>query len=162
MHLVSLFQWLNDSAFSVWLRESDAPFPIIETVHILALGLSVGTILWVDLRLLGFVTKHYRVSDVVERLEPWAIAGFTVMFASGLLLFISEPMKCYTAISFQLKAIMLVLTGVNVWYFHAKVYPSVAGWDEGEGMPWRAKMVGFVSMLLWFGIIVAGRWTAYV
>ena len=162
MHLVSLFQWLNDSAFSVWLRESDAPFPIIETVHILALGLSVGTILWVDLRLLGRVTTRYRVSEVVGRLEPWAIAGFTVMFASGLLLFISEPMKCYTAISFQLKAIMLVLTGVNVWYFHAKVYPSVAEWDESAVMPWRAKMVGFVSMLLWFGIIIAGRWTAYL
>ena len=162
MHLVSLFQWLNDSAFSVWLRESDIPFPIIETVHILALGLSVGTIMWVDLRLLGRVTTRYRVSDVVSRLEPWAIAGFAVMFSSGLLLFISEPIKCYTTLSFQLKAVMLLLTGLNVWYFHAKVYPGVAEWDESAVMPRRAKMVGLVSMLLWFGIIIAGRWTAYV
>jgi hypothetical protein len=162
MHLVSLFQWLNDSAFSVWLRESDTPFPIIETVHILALGLSVGTIMWVDLRLMGRVTTRYRVSDVVGRLEPWAIAGFAVMFSSGLLLFISEPIKCYTTLSFQLKAVMLLLTGLNVWYFHAKVYPGVAEWDESAVMPRRAKMVGLVSMLLWFGIIIAGRWTAYV
>jgi hypothetical protein len=57
---------------------------------------------------------------------------------------------------------MLLLTGLNVWYFHAKVYPSVAELDESAVMPWRAKMVGLVSMLLWFGIIIAGRWPAYV
>ena len=162
MHLVDLFQWLNSSAVSVWLREGEWQFPVIETIHILGLGLSVGTILWVDLRLLGLVTKHHRVSAIVDPLEPWAIAGFAVMFISGLLLFLAEPMKCFTTLSFQLKAIMLVLTGLNVWYFHAKVYPHVAEWDEAEVLPWPAKMVGAVSMVLWFGIIIAGRWTAYL
>ena len=57
---------------------------------------------------------------------------------------------------------MLVLTGLNVWYFHAKVYPGVAEWDDAAVAPWRAKMVGVVSMFLWFGIIIAGRWTAYL
>lgn len=162
MHLIRLFEWLNQVPLSVWLRESEWPFPIIETIHILGLGLSVGTIMWVDLRLLGLVTKRYRVSDIVSQLEPLAIGGFVVMFVSGLLLFISEPMKCYTTISFQLKAIMLALTGVNVWYFHAKVYPGVAEWDETAVIPLRAKAVGWASMVLWFGIIIAGRWTAYV
>jgi hypothetical protein len=162
MHLVDLFQWLNDSAVSTWLREEDWPFPIIETIHLLALGMSVGTIMWVDLRLLGFVTKRRPVSEIVGQLEPWAIPGFMVMFASGLLLFISEPMKCYTTLAFRLKAVMLVLTALNVWYFHAKVYPGVAQWDESTALPWQAKMVGLVSMVLWFGIIIAGRWTAYL
>jgi hypothetical protein len=162
MHLVSLFQWLNDSAVSVWLREGEWPFPIIETIHILGLGLSVGTIMWVDLRLMGLVTKRYRVSEIVGPLEPWAMAGFAVMFVSGLLLFISEPMKCFTTLSFQLKALMRVLTGLNVWYFHAKVYPGVAAWDEAVIAPRPARMVGIVSIVLWFGIIIAGRWTAYL
>jgi Family of unknown function (DUF6644) len=162
MHLVDLFQWLNASAVSVWLREGEWPFPIIETIHILGLGLSVGTIMWVDLRLMGLVTKQHRVSAIVGPLEPWAVAGFVVMFASGLLLFLAEPVKCFTTLSFQLKAIMLVLAGLNVWYFHAKVYPGVGDWDDAPGVPWRAKMVGAASMVLWFGIIIAGRWTAYL
>jgi len=162
MHLVSLFQWLNDSAPSVWLREGEWPFPIIETIHILGLGLSVGTIMWIDLRLMGWVTRQHRVSAIVGPLEPWAIAGFVVMFVSGFLLFLAEPMKCFTTLSFQLKAGMLVLTGLNVWYFHAKVYPGVADWDETPSAPWQAKMVGAASMFLWFGIIIAGRWTAYL
>jgi hypothetical protein len=162
MHLVDFFQWLNDSPVSVWLREEDWPFPVIETIHILALGISVGTIMWVDLRLMGFVTKRHPVSDLVEQLEPWAIGGFMVMFASGLLLFVSEPMKCYTTWAFRLKAVMLVLAAANVWFFHAKVYPGVAQWDEAAALPRQAKLVGFASMVLWFGIIIAGRWTAYV
>jgi len=162
MHLVDLFQWLNESVVSVWLREGEWQFPIIETIHILGLGLSVGTILWVDLRLIGFVTTRHRVSEIVGPLEPWAMTGFAVMFVSGLLLFLAEPMKCFTTLSFQLKAIMLVLAGLNVWYFHTKVYPSVAEWDDAAVAPWRAKMVGVVSMFLWFGIIIAGRWTAYL
>ena len=161
MHLVNLFQWLQDTAFSTWLRESNWPFPIIETVHILGLSLSVGTVMWIDLRLLGLGTSRFRVSEIVGQLEAWAIRGFGVMFVSGLLLFVAEPMKCYSTTSFRLKALMLVLTWLNVWYFHAKVYPSVAHWDEAAVLPWKPKVVGSVSLVLWFGIIVAGRWTAY-
>ena len=130
MHLADFFQWLNNLPFSVALREDDWPFPIIETVHILGLGLSVGVIVWLDLRLIGVTMKR-------------------------------QPMKCYTTLSFRLKAVMLVLTGVNVWYFHAKVYPTVASWDDAPVLPWQARMVGYLSIILWFGIIIAGRWTAY-
>jgi hypothetical protein len=161
MHLVSFFQWLNDLPLSVALRESDWPFPIIETFHILALGMSVGVIMWVDLRLIGITMRQHPLSQLVNQLEPWAIRGFGVMFLSGSLLFLAEPMKCYTTIAFRCKAIMLVLTALNVWYFHARVYPRVAEWDKAAVMPWQAKMVGYVSMVLWFGIIIAGRWTAY-
>jgi hypothetical protein len=162
MHLVNFFQWLNDLPFSVALREDDWPFAIIETFHILGLGLSVGVIMWLDLRLIGVTLRNQPVSQVVSQLEPWAIRGFVVMFLSGSLLFLAEPMKCYTAVAFRAKAVMLVLTGLNVWFFHAKVYPKVAEWDDAPAIPWQAKMVGYVSMILWFGIIIAGRWTAYL
>ena len=90
------------------------------------------------------------------------VAGVPGAALAGLLLFLAEPMKCFTTLSFQLKAIMLVLTGLNVWYFHSRVYPGVADWDEAPSAPWQAKMVGAASMFLWFGIIIAGRWTAYL
>ena len=101
------------------------------------------------------------MSEVVSQLEPWAIRGFMVMFASGLLLFLAEPMKCYTTVAFRLKVVMLILSGLNVWFFHAKVYPKVAEWDNSPVLPWQAQIVGYSSIILWFGIIIAGRWTAY-
>jgi hypothetical protein len=161
MHLATFFQWLNDLPFSVALREDDWPFPIIETFHVLGLGLSVGVIVWIDLRLIGVTLRRQPVSEVVSQLEPWAIRGFMVMFASGLLLFLAEPMKCYTTVAFRFKVVMLILAGLNVWLFHAKVYPKVAEWDNSPVLPWQAQIVGYSSIILWFAIIIAGRWTAY-
>ena len=157
--LLSLVTWLNDTPFSVALREGYYAFPIIETIHILGLGFSVGTIMWVDLRLLGIAMRRRPVADVIGQLEPWAIGGFVVMFISGFLLLLSEPLKCYTTLAFRIKVVMLVLAAANVWYFHKRLPHDRSQWDRQ--MPWRAKMVGLFSLVLWLGIVIAGRWTAY-
>jgi hypothetical protein len=159
IHLLSFVQWLNDTRISVYLRESDWPFPIIETVHILALGFSVGTVMWLDLRLLGLAMREAPVTDVIEQLEPWAIGGFAVMFVSGSLLILSEPLKCYNTVAFRIKVVLLILAVLNVLYFHKKVMHDVDQWDRN--VPWRAKMVGVLSLVLWLGVVIAGRWTAY-
>jgi hypothetical protein len=159
MSILKFAEWLNETPLSIYLREGDWSFPILATIHILGIGFSVGMITWLDLRLLGLVMKNEPTSAVVKGIEPMAILGFSLMFISGMLLFISEPMKCYNAVSFRLKVVMLILAGFNVLYFHKKVMPDMYQWDRI--IPWRAKMVGLFSLVLWFGIIVAGRWTAY-
>ena len=157
--LLDFANWLNDTSLSVALREGYYSFPIIETIHILGLGFSVGLIMWLDLRLLGFAMRRRPVSDVIVQLEPWAIGGFAVMFVSGLLLLLAEPLKCYTTLAFRLKAGMLVLAGLNVLYFHKRLGRDRKQWDLV--MPWQAKMVGLLSLVLWLAIVIAGRWTAY-
>ena len=129
-HFLSFVQWLNDTPISVYLRESDWPFPIIETIHILGLGFSVGTIMWLDLRLLGLAMRDAPVVDVIEQLEPWAIGGFTVMFVSGSLLILSEPLKCYNTVAFRIKVVLLILAALNVLYFHKRVMHNVDEWDR--------------------------------
>src|SRR5262245_15802986 len=69
--LLSFVEWLNETPLSVYLRESNYPFPILETTHILGLILSVGFILWVDLRLLGLAMRQEPTSKVVRQFEPW-------------------------------------------------------------------------------------------
>jgi hypothetical protein len=162
MHFLDLVNWLNGSPWSVWMRENDYFFASIETIHILALGFSVGIIMWIDLRLISISMNRYRVKEIVGQIEKLAIGGFSVMFVSGLLLLFSEPLKCYSTFAFRLKVLMLPLAGLNVLYFHSKgVFGSVSEWDDEAKAPWRARMVAIVSLLLWFGIIIAGRWTAY-
>jgi hypothetical protein len=158
-YFLDFVTWLNGTRLSTGIREGDNSFILIETVHLLGLAFSVGTIMWVDLRLLGLAMQDEPVSDVVEQLEPWAIWGFGVMFISGFFLLVAEPLKAYTTLSFRLKALMLVLAALNVLYFHKRVYHNVDQWDRQ--IPWRAKMVGIFSLALWFGIIIAGRWFAY-
>jgi hypothetical protein len=153
--------WLNSTAISTNLRESDWPFPIIETIHILGLAVSVGVVFWIDLRLMGLIMRREPMSDVVGQLEPWAVRGFSVMFLSGILLFVSEPLYCYNATAFRVKLLFVALAGLNVWFFHSRVYRYVMEWDESPSLPWRAKMVGVLSLVLWFSVIATGRWTAY-
>lgn len=162
MSLIDFARWLNGTACSRYLRESDYPFGIIESFHILALGLSVGIVVWLDLRLMGLVMRRHRVSDVVGQLEPIAKWGFAIMILSGSLLLLAEPLKCYTALSFRLKFVMLILAALNVLFFHRKVYRNVTDWDITPSTPWSAKVVGGLSILLWLSIIIAGRWTAYL
>jgi hypothetical protein len=162
MSLFALIHWLNETAFSVYLRESEVAFPLTEAIHLIGLGISVGAILWVDLRLIGVSMRNERVSDIVSRLEPWAVFGFIVMFISGILLFVGKPENYYSTSPFRIKMLLLPFAGLNVLYFHRSVYPQVSKWDhEGGKIPWRARMVGLVSAVVWIVIIVLGRWTAY-
>ena len=161
MSLVALVHSINETAFSPYLRESELAFPLTEAIHLIALGISVGTIIWVDLRLLGKVMRDVRVSEVVARLEPWAIGGFTVMFVSGLFLFLGKPDNYYSTTAFKLKMLLLPLAGLNVLLFHRSLMPHIAQWDGNAMPPWQGRLVGAVSMSLWVVIIVLGRWTAY-
>jgi len=159
--LAALVHWINETAFSQYLRESETAFPLTEAIHLIGLGISVGTIVWIDLRLMGKVMRDVRISEVVSRLEPWAIGGFTVMMLSGLFLFLGKPDNYYGTTAFKLKMLLLPLAGLNVLFFHRRVFPNVEQWDEGVVPPWQGRMVGAVSMSLWVVIIVLGRWTAY-
>ena len=153
--------WLNGTSWSLYLRESEVAFPLTEAIHLIGLGVSVGTIMWVDLRLLGLGMRRERVADVIIRLEPWAIGGFFVMFISGLALFLGKPENYYTTLAFRIKMALIPLAGLNVLFFHKAIYPHVAEWDQRMVVPWPGRVVGVVSMTLWLAIIIAGRWTAY-
>jgi Family of unknown function (DUF6644) len=159
--MLELFEWIQATGVSVAIRESTLMFPIIEGTHVLALAFSVGTIVALDLRLVGWGMKKTPVSVIFEQLRPWSLLGFVIMFLTGFLLFWSEPVKCATTPAFIIKMVLLAGTGLNALVFDRQIYPSVAGWDNTLKVPGRARFAGYVSMILWFGVIFAGRWTAY-
>jgi len=160
MSLSSICQSLQDTAFSTGIRESVWTFPIIETVHLMALAFSVGIIIFVDLRLIGVGLRDRPVSEVFERLQPMALKGFAINVTSGLLLFISEPVKCYESPYFRMKLVLLFLLGVNALSFQS-FYRGVAAWDKAVVLPGRARAAGWLSLLFWAGVVVAGRAIAY-
>ena len=161
MSLYSFCQWLQNTPWGTDIRESTLLFPIIETAHVLGLSLSVGTIAILDLRLLGLGLRREPVSQVMGQLMPWSWAGFTIMFLSGGLLFWSQALKAYGSIFFRIKLLLLLLTAVNVLVFQWTVYRSMATWDQAPVTPFRARLTGALSLILWIGIIAAGRTMAY-
>jgi hypothetical protein len=159
--LLRLCTWLQDTSFSTGIRESVWTFPIIETIHLLALAFSVGIIVIFDLRLIGMALRDRPVSEVFSKLQPMAVKGFAINVVSGLLLFVSEPVKCYHSTYFLIKLILLFFLALNAWGFERFTYRTVAMWDKAFAMPFGAKLAGWVSLSFWLGVIVMGRAIAY-
>jgi uncharacterized protein DUF6644 len=159
--LLSFCQWLEKTPFAAAMRNSSWLFDITETTHTLGIILVAGTILLVDLRLLGLGLKKERVSEVVERIVPWTLSGFAFMALTGGWLFASEARKLYHSPAFRIKLVLLALAGLNALVFHLTVYRGSADWDDLKVLPRRARLAGIVSLTLWIFIIAAGRSIAY-
>jgi hypothetical protein len=161
MFILQLCQWLNATEWSVALRESTWVYPIIESIHVLSLCLFLGFAVVLDLRLIGVAMRKTRVSEIAERLMPWTVTGFIIMVISGALLFYSAPVRFYGNVFFRVKAVMLLLAGLNAWIFHATVFRRLPTWDDAAITPTAARLAGSVSLALWAVIVVAGRMIAY-
>jgi hypothetical protein len=161
VHLLSLCQWLENTQPAAALRASIWMFYIAETIHTLGIVFVAGTIMLVDLRLLGLGLKRVPVSDVVSRIVPWTLGGFCLMLLTGGSLFSAEAVKLYNSPAFRIKLVLLSLAGLNALIFHRTVYRRAAEWDSAPEAPIRARMAGLFSLILWIAIIVAGRAIAY-
>ena len=159
--LFDLSQWINNTDISVAIRESTLLFPLIEGTHLLAIGVSAGTIALTDLRLLGWVMKKDPASKVLSSLLPFTIGGFIVVFITGGLLFWAEAAKSYSNVWFRFKLLFLLLAGLNALVFHLGIYRRMDKWDNDATPPSRARMAGASSLFLWATVIWLGRQFAY-
>lgn len=161
MDLKQIVLWLNDTPYSVALRESLYVYAWTESLHVIALTLFVGTIWMIDLRLIGLAFRNTPVSQLTSRVLPWTLAGFAVMVVTGALLFYAVPVRTFHSVWFRAKVILLMAAALNAFYFHLKVKRDRAAWDSLERPPSRARFSGWASLLIWASVIVVGRMIAY-
>ncbi len=161
-YIIAICQWLEATAAGTSIRESLWLFPIIETIHIFGIILLVGATSILDLRLMGLTFRDEAVSKLAARFLPWAWAGFIIQVVTGVLLFSSEATKMYGNVAFEIKMLLILTAGLNAFVFHTIAYQSVGKWENDPVAPISARAAGLLSILLWFGIVAAGRWIAYV
>jgi hypothetical protein len=157
MTLQDLCQLLYDLPASTALRESDVVFPVIESVHVLAISLIAGTILTVDLRVGGLIFRDEPLARITRALLPYTWYGFGLMVVTGLPLFAAEAAKLYGNPAFRLKLLLLGLAGLNALLFHLTVYRRLHEQYQHGRAPLPARMFAAMSGMLWSGIIVSGR-----
>ncbi len=160
MFLLSICQWLDSTRLNAAMRMSTWFFPTFDVIHTLGIVLVAGTIMLVDLRLLGLALRGEPVAAMVRRIVPWTLRGFALMLVTGALLFCSEAVKLYHSPAFRIKLILLALAGLNALIFHLTIYRDVANWDHAA-VPIRARLTGLLSLAFWISIIAAGRAIAY-
>ena len=161
MSFLAFVTWLAETRASVAMSESIWAFPIVESIHVLGLTLFLGMLVLLDLRLTSVVLRDVPVSELAGRIMPWTIAGFAVMVVSGLLVFLNAPVRYYSNIFFRIKIAALILAGLNAWVFHAGIWRKVSIWDRDAVAPFKARLAGGLSLVLWALVVVAGRLIAY-
>ena len=157
MTILPLFQFCESSALGETIRNSSWLFPVIESVHLLGLAVIGGAVLVVDLRLFGFGLTRQPVAKLAADAQRWLIASLIVMLITGALLFSSEAIKCYYHEAFWVKMTSLLLAVV----FTFTVRRKVAMADESRIRPAWSKLVAVVSVILWSGVGVGGRWIGF-
>lgn len=158
---IETLEALEALPLSTAILESNWLFPWIETLHVLALTIVVGSIAIVDLRLLGLASKDRSVTSLTKQLLPWTWSAFAVALLSGALMFASAAVKYYNNLPFRIKVLLLLLAGLNMLVFHLRAYRRVEVWDVAPATPGAARLAGALSLTFWIGVVAAGRWIAF-
>ena len=155
--MLPFFQWVSTTTVGQAISQSPWEFAVIESVHLLALAVIGGAVLMLDLRLLGLGLRDQPIERVARDAHPWLVGSLIVMIVTGVLLFSSEPIKCYYSTPFWVKMWSLALAMIFAFTVRRKV--ALAG--EGRVRPIWLKTVAVVSLVLWFGVGAGGRWIGF-
>ena len=149
--------WLQKTALAVQIRDSLLLFPLLEAVHVVGLAMVVGTIVIIDLRLLGVATMHRTFQRLADDTLKWTLAAFLLTAVTGALMFITNAAVYFHNNWFRAKLVLLVLAAANAIGFELIARRRMNDADLAQTTPMRAKVIGTVSLLIWISVIVAGR-----
>jgi hypothetical protein len=150
---------LEGTRVSMFMAHSIFGWPACACLHFLGLSLLIGTVGLFDLRLLGFARGL--APAAMHRLIPWGVGGFVVNLITGTLFVIGQPFRYIHNPAFQLKLAFIAVLGINMLVFYASAYRQVARLGPDAATPFRAKIAGATSLILWVGVICAGRMVAF-
>jgi len=159
--LQDFISYFENSGLADNIRENDVLFPLIESTHVVAICLVVGSILVVDLRLLGLASIHRSLSRVTSGILPLTWSAFAVAVTSGLLLFISNATKYLGNGYFVAKIFLICAAGLNMAIFHGISAKDLPRWENETLLPLPARLAGGLSILLWVSVVICGRWIGF-
>jgi hypothetical protein len=159
--LQDFISYFENSKLADNIRENDLLFPLIESVHVVSICLVVGSILVVDLRLLGLASIRQSVSRVTSGILPLTWSAFAVAVASGILLFISNATKYLGNGYFVAKIFLICAAGLNMAIFHQISAKDLPRWENETQLPLPARLAGGLSILLWVSVVTCGRWIGF-
>jgi hypothetical protein len=154
--------WLGKTAFSIKLGEAIWIIPILQSIHILAVGMVLSAVVMIDLRLFG-LTSAYSMRQIMTRFMPFLWTGLVILACTGAVQITAEPKRTLNANpAFYLKMAMLVIAVGVMIGFQAYVRRHAVDLDDSTKRKTLLQLAAIVTLALWVGIAFAGRWIAYV
>ena len=155
-------QWMDQTSFGKYMRESLYSFPIVETLHIFGIVFLLSSAFLLDLRLFGVGPMRDKpVTQLAQWILPWVWAGFVIQLVTGSLMFSAEATRSALNSLFWVKMLMIILAGVNALIFHTRMYKTVQAWDRDRVAPLGARVYGAFSICIWALVIGLGRWFSF-
>lgn len=151
----------DGQSFSELLLGSLNFWNLLEGTHLIALMLFAGTILVVDLRLLGVTFRKTKVSVVSNAILPLTVFSFLFVVISGMGLLFAKPVFYYHDIWFRVKMVFLAIALINILVFHGQTQKTQDSWDADELPPPTARLAAAGSLLMWLLVIATGRFIPY-
>lgn len=161
MGFASIIEWSSSSWLGQAGRDIFWVFPAAEVVHFIGLCLLMGSLLVIDLRLLGLGRRAVSI-DAVMALLPFGLAGLALNLGSGIVFLCSYPENYWPSTAFQLKLVAIGLAGVNALWFKFAEAPRLVGTTDDFAAQARTKIVAALSLGLWTIVIVIGRFLPFV
>jgi hypothetical protein len=156
-YIYPFFGWAEQSWLGHAIRESKWVFAITEVLHLFGLTVLIGTTLLLALRLLGWALQERPARELARELTPWVYTALTTVLTTGILLFVSEAVKCWRNPAFRYKMLFLFLALI----FQFTVLKVLSRSDEERFPALTRALTGIVAVVLWFGVAVAGRAIAF-
>ena len=157
MDIPAWLKSLEGTGLASGIRDSLYLFPFLEAVHVMALSVVFGTIMIVDLRLLGLASTHRPFARMSSELLRITWGAFAVAAVTGTLMFMTNARVYAGNTSFRIKMVLLLLAGLNMAFFHLTAGRSVIRWDKDRSAPRIGRTTAALSLSLWIAIIFAGR-----
>jgi hypothetical protein len=157
MSFLSLFHWLSQTWIGILMRDSTWGFAIVEMCHLLALSIMGGTVLILDLRLLGLGLRRQSISRIAQEVWPLFTVSLIGMVISGSLLLSSGPMRYYYNEAFRFKMLLTIPTIV----FQFALIHFVGSKKDDRTGAW-SKAAAVVSLMLWLSLGLAGRAIGFI
>jgi hypothetical protein len=154
----SFAEWLQSTPVSTTIQSVSWIVPLLQSIHILMIGLVFISSLMIALRVLGRMRADEPFADVWRRFAPWMWGGLVVMAVTGLLLVIGEPVRELTTLSFWMKMTLLVI-GITGTVFLGRSIRHTAG--ASTELSAAAKTGAIALVVLWLAVIFLGRAIAY-
>jgi hypothetical protein len=152
---IQLEAWFDSFQRVAAFMQMTWSWPLAESAHFIGLTMLFGSIAAWDLRLLGMLRDVPALA--FHRLIPFAVAGFGINIATGMLFLMTYPDQYVYNAAFHLKMLCIVLAGVNVATFYMTMFRRVDRLAAGAPPPLVARLNGGVSLALWVIVIVCGR-----
>ena len=155
-----LIRTIEGSTINSWILTTTWLWPFLEIIHFIGLSLLLGSMLVIDIRLAGFI----RNMDIMRThdLLPLAAIGLFINMVTGLLFLMGDPARYLINIGFQIKMALILLAGLNALLFSLRIKPVMTQWDPYGDTNTEAKVIAYISLILWFGVLLLGRLIPYV